>query len=75
MKIKLNNSDDATKIVTIANEFKACDIDGQVGRYIIDLKSILGVLSFGLPKEIDVNIMGPIKDVDTFSKLIENWRV
>ena len=75
MKIRLNNSADATAVVNIANKFKECDIDAQIGRYIIDLKSILGALSFGLPKEIDVNIMGPNKDVSTFCELNENWRV
>lgn len=52
MKIRLNNSTDAKTVVSIANKFKDCDIDGSIGRCIIDLKSILGVLSFGLPKVI-----------------------
>ena len=43
MKIRLNDSTDATEIVSIANRFKNCDIDAQFGRYVIDLKSILGV--------------------------------
>lgn len=75
MKIRLNSSEDATAVVHIANKFKLCDIDGKVGRYIIDMKSILGVLSFGLPKEIDVNIVGPLEDVDRFYKEINSWRV
>lgn len=41
MKIRLNDSTDATEIVSIANRFKNCDIDAQFGRYVIDLKSIL----------------------------------
>ena len=56
MKIRLNNSADATAVVSIANKFKDCDIDGSIGRCIIDLKSILGVLSFGLPKVIDITV-------------------
>lgn len=75
MKIRLNNSADATSVVSIANKYKQCDIDAQFGRYIIDLKSILGVLSFGLPKEIDVTIIGPVKDVGKFCEEISNWRV
>lgn len=75
MKIRLNDSTDATEIVSIANGFKNCDIDAQFGRYTIDLKSILGVLSFGLPKDIDVNIIGPVEDVDRFCEEIGNWRV
>lgn len=50
MKIRLNDSIDATEIVSIANRFKNCDIDAQFGRYVIDLKSILGVLSFDYQK-------------------------
>ena len=57
MKIRLNDSTDATEIVSIANRFKNCDIDAQFGRYVIDLKSILGVLSFGLPKDIDIKLL------------------
>lgn len=76
MKIRLNSSTDATTVVSIANKFKDCDIDGKFGRYIIDLKSILGVLSFELPKTIEVVIQSDD------SKLIEDlehqlglWRV
>lgn len=43
--------------------------------HIIDLKSILGVLSFGLPKDIDINIMGPEIDIEIFNKAIKKWRV
>lgn len=39
------------------------------------LKSILGVLSFGLPKDIDINIMGPEIDIEIFNKAIKKWRV
>lgn len=42
MKIRLNNSTDAKTVVSIANKFKDCDIDGSIGRCIIDLKSIYG---------------------------------
>lgn len=70
-----NDSTDATEIVSIANRFKNCDIDAQFGRYVIDLKSILGVLSFGLPKDIDINIMGPEIDIEIFNKAIKKWRV
>ena len=31
MKIRLNNSADATAVVSIANKFKDCDIDGKFG--------------------------------------------
>ena len=33
MKIRLNNSADATAVVSIANKFKDCDIDVKFGIY------------------------------------------
>ena len=75
MKIRLNDSTDATRIVSIANKYKNCDIDAKVGRYVIDMKSILGVLSFGLPKEMEVSTLGPTKEVDAFYDEISYWRV
>ena len=75
MKIRLNNSADATAVVSIANKFKDCDIDGKFGRYIIDLKSILGVLSFGLPKVIDITVKSDDKAlVKEFEDSIMFWR-
>lgn len=82
MKIRLNNSADATAVVSIANKFKDCDIDGSIGRCIIDLKSILGVLSFGLPKTIEVVIQSDntelIEDLEYqlgFWKVEDNDRI
>lgn len=76
MKIRLNNSADVTAVVSIANKFKSCDIDGKFGRYIIDLKSILGVLSFELPKTIEVTVQSDnqavIKDLE---HQLGFWRV
>lgn len=75
MKIRLNNSADATAVVSIANKFKDCDIDGKFGRYIIDLKSILGVLSFELPKVIDITVRSDDKAlVKEFEDSIMFWR-
>lgn len=75
MKIRLNNSTDAKTVVSIANKFKDCDIDGSIGRCIIDLKSILGVLSFGLPKVIDVTVRSDDKAlVKEFEDSVMFWR-
>ena len=75
MKIRLNNSADAKAVVSIANKFKDCDIDGKFGRYIIDLKSILGVLSFELPKVIDITVRSDDKAlVKEFEDSIMFWR-
>ena len=61
MKIRLNNSADATAVVSIANKFKSCDID---------------VLSFELPKTIEVTVQSDnqavIKDLE---HQLGFWRV
>lgn len=76
MKIRLNNSADATAVVSIANKFKSCDIDGKFGRYIIDLKSILGVLSFELPKTIEVTVQSDNQAViNDLEHQLGFWRV
>lgn len=76
MKIKLNNSADATAVVNIANKFNECDIDGKFGRYTIDMKSILGVLSFELPKVIEVIVQSDNKAlIKNFEDQLGFWRV
>lgn len=76
MKIRLNNSKDAITVVSIANKFKDCDIDGKFGRYIIDMKSILGVMSFELPKTIEVTIQSDDQAViDDLEHQLGFWRV
>lgn len=76
MKIRLNNSTDAKTVVSIANKFKDCDIDGSIGRCIIDLKSILGVLSFGLPKTIEVVIQSDnTKLIEDLEHQLRFWKV
>ena len=59
MKIRLNNSADATAVV-----------------YIIDLKSILGVLSFELPKTIEVVIQSDnTKLIEDLEHQLGFWKV
>lgn len=53
IKVRIENSSAANAIVNIMNGFRDCNIDCVHGRYIIDAKSILGVLSMGLPCEVD----------------------
>lgn len=75
MKIKLNNIDDAIKIASMANKYKQCDINAKIGRYIIDLKSVLGILSFGVPNELDVTVIGTDTEAQNFYEEIDYWRV
>ena len=54
MKIKITDLNDAYEIVKIAESYKNYDFDCVCGRYTIDLKSIMGVLSLGLPKDVEI---------------------
>lgn len=54
MKIKITDLNDAYEIVKITESYKSYDFDCVCGRYTIDLKSIMGVLSLGLPKDVEI---------------------
>lgn len=50
LKIRLKTVNDASLFTTKCNEYRDNDIDYLVGRYIIDGKSLMGILSTGLDK-------------------------
>lgn len=76
LKIKLDTVNDASMISTLANKYKECDIDCKCGRYIIDLKSIMGILSLGLPKTVEVIIQSDDdKLIDRIKKDLHKWEV
>lgn len=54
-QIRLNSVNEITLFTQKCSEFD-CDIDYQVGRYIIDAKSMMGVLSTGVEKTVTVTI-------------------
>lgn len=58
MKIRINDTNTARKLVSIASNKKYADydIDCIFGRYTIDMKSIMGMLSFALPADVDIVI-------------------
>ena len=74
-KILLNTLKDANEFVDVCEQFEE-DINYRYGRYIIDAKSIMGILSCDLNKPADVEILtnGP-KVIDSFKKSIEKWIV
>lgn len=75
MKIKLKTLDDANKLAAICGTFEE-DIDIVVGRYIIDAKSYLGILSIGFSNEMNVIFHSSnIKLKQYFYKMIERWKV
>ena len=58
MNIRINDTNAARKFVSLASNKKYADydIDCICGRYIIDMKSIMGMLSFALPADVDIVI-------------------
>ena len=76
MEIKLDTVKDASMVSTLANKYKECDIDCKCERYIIDLKSIMGILSLGLPKTVEVIIQSDDdKLIDRIKKDLHKWEV
>lgn len=74
MKIKLNTLNDANSFVKTIDKYDY-DIDAVCGRYVIDAKSIMGLLSLGIPKEVNVIIHTNNKDViSNFEDDILPWK-
>lgn len=61
MKAKLNTMEDIKDFVFILNEFEN-DVDVSSAQYVVDGKSILGVFSLDLDKELTVNFHGDVSD-------------
>lgn len=55
VKISLNSIDKVKSFCETVARFD-CDLDLISGRYIIDAKSIMGIFSLDLSKDIDLNI-------------------
>lgn len=73
MKICLMNANNAALFVKICNEFEE-DIDVKYGRYTIDAKSVMGVLSMPLDKDFTVVMHTDSKEVENhFKELIDLW--
>lgn len=75
-KIRLNTINDASLFTAKCNEYKDVDIDCLYGRYIIDAKSVMGVLSIGLEKDYVVILHSDNKRIqDIFYEDIRLWVV
>lgn len=75
MNICLINANNAALFVKICNEFEE-DIDVKYGRYTIDAKSVMGVLSMPLDKNFTVVMHTDSKETENrFKKLIDFWLV
>ena len=53
MRVKLSSPEDIRKFVEITSRYKQ-DMELMLGRYIVDAKSILGILSLDLSKPLDL---------------------
>lgn len=74
MRLKLNTLNDANSFVKAIDKYDY-DVDAVCGRYVIDAKSIMGLLSLGIPKSIDVIIHTNNKNViNDFENDISPWK-
>jgi len=53
MKVKFNNIEDVNRFVDICEQFPF-DIDAKVNHYIVDVKSLLGIIALGLQNEFEI---------------------
>lgn len=72
-KIKINTIENAKNFSKICEKF-LFDVDVYYGRYIVDGRSILGILSFDLTKPLNVKIhTGDGKAIRHFADEIERF--
>lgn len=77
-KIKFTKPDDARRFVDLMDSHFECDVDISTDpndRRTYDAKSILGVLSLDLSKELYVSVVTDDKDVvKKFKAIIRQWQ-
>ena len=69
MKIKFETIDDVKEFNKIACKIKR-DVDLKCNRYIVDAKSIMGILALNLSEELEV-----ITSTEKDEELFKEWRV
>lgn len=75
VKVKLNDIENVREFSRICEMFSE-DIDYIIGRYTIDSKSLLGILSTTLGKVAEVKIQtNNLKTINLFFDAIKNWIV
>lgn len=73
VKISLNSIDKVKSFVNDVTKFD-CDFDLISGRYVIDAKSIMGIFSLDLSKDIDLSIHSE-DNVDAVMQMLEPYIV
>lgn len=73
MKVHIETGEQARKLVTLAcnKKYADYDVDCSHGRYIIDMKSIMGMLSLAWPKEVEIEIHADQDIQDEFYKEVK----
>jgi phosphotransferase system HPr-like phosphotransfer protein len=75
VKLLLNKFEDIQKFVRISNTYDS-DINVYKGHYIIDGKSLLGVMSLNLSETIEVEIITNNElDIDSFESSMRQFEV
>lgn len=74
MKVHIETGEQARKLVTLAcnKKYADYDVDCSHGRYIIDMKSIMGMLSLAWPKEVEIEIHADQNIQDEFYKEVKD---
>lgn len=74
MKVHIETGEQARKLVTLAcnKKYADYDVDCSHGRYIIDMKSIMGMLSLAWPKEVGIEIHADQNIQDEFYKEVKD---
>ena len=71
VKISLNSIDKVKSFVNDVTKFD-CDFDLISGRYVIDAKSIMGIFSLDLSKDIDLSIHSE-DNIDAVMQMLEPY--
>ena len=74
IKVSLNSIERVKKFVNDISLFDT-DFDLVSGRYVIDAKSIMGIFSLDLSKEIDLNIHAEGEKLDAILEALEPYEV
>ena len=74
VKISLNSID---KVKSFVNEITKYDYDFDLvsGRYVIDAKSIMGIFSLDLSKDIDLNIHAEGEEAENVLQVLKPYLV
>ena len=74
VKISLNSIDKVKSIVNDITKYDY-DIDLVSGRYVIDAKSIMGIFSLDLSKDIDLNIHAEGEEAENVLQVLKPYLV